>query len=182
MKSCLVIDSLKKSDDSAVYSDEDKSELFSKLFTSVCTRKDTNSVPSFHLNRDVPVLDSATISPTIVYNKLCNLKPDKSPGPEGWPVLALKETAQELSLPLSILFKKSLQSSSVPDTWKPAFVTPIHKKGDHSKAENYCSIIPTSTVGKIMEQRHSRSRGIARPGHTRAFPQASTPFSLPSPT
>ena len=32
----------------------------------------------------------------MVYNKLCNLKPDKSPGPEGWPVLALKETAQEL--------------------------------------------------------------------------------------
>ena len=115
------------------------------------TQEDTNSVPSFHLNRDVPVLDSVTISPTIVYNKLCKLKPDKSPGPEGWPVLALKETAQELSLPLSILFNKSLQSSSVPDTWKQAFVTPIHKKGDRSKAENYRPISLTSTVGKIME-------------------------------
>ena len=151
LKSRPVIDSLKKSDDTVVYSDEDKSQLFNQFFTSVFTQEDTNSVPSFHLNRDVPVLDSVTISPTIVYNKLCKLKPDKSPGPEGWPVLALKETAQELSLLLSILFNKSLQSSSVPDTWKQAFVTPIHKKGDRSKAENYRPISLTSTVGKIME-------------------------------
>ena len=68
---------------------------------------------SFHLNRAVPVLDSVTVSPSIIYNKLRNLNPDKSLGPEGWPVLAMKETAQKLCLLLSILFKKSLQSSSV---------------------------------------------------------------------
>ena len=61
-------------------------------------------MPPFYLNREVPSLDSVAISPSIVYDKLRYLKPDKSPGPEGWPVLALKETAQELCLPLSILF------------------------------------------------------------------------------
>ena len=68
-----------------------------------------------------------------------------------WPVLAIKETAKELCLPLYILFTKSLQSSSVPEVWKQAFVTPIYKKGERCKAENYCLINLTSTIGKILE-------------------------------
>ena len=68
-----------------------QSELLSKFFTSVFTREDTNSIPSIHLSRDVPIVDSVTMSPTIVHNKLCTLKPNKSPEPEGWPVLALKK-------------------------------------------------------------------------------------------
>ena len=96
-------------------------------------------------------MNSITVTPSIVYDKLRNLKSDKSPGPEGWPVLALKETAKELCLPLYILFTKSLQSSSVPEIWKQVFVTPIHKKGEHCKAENYRLISLTSTIGKILE-------------------------------
>ena len=84
-------------------------------------------------------------------NKLKNLKDNKSPGPEGWPVVALKEAAQKLSIPLSIIFNKSLQSSSVPEIWKQEFVTPIHKKGDRSKAKNYRPISLTPTIGKILE-------------------------------
>ena len=59
-------------------------------------------------------------------------------------------TAQELCLPLSIMFKKSLQTS-VPDIWKQALVTPIYKKGNRSKVENYHPISLTSTIGKILE-------------------------------
>ena len=88
-------------------------------------------------------------TPSIVYDKLRNIKCDKSLGPEGWPVLALKETAREVSLPLWILFTKSLQSSSVPEVWKQAFVTPIHKQGKCCKVENYHPISLTSTIGKI---------------------------------
>ena len=85
-------------------------------------------MPSFSTDREAPILNSITVTPSIVYDKLRNIKSDKSPGPEGWPVLVLKETARELSLPLCILFTKSLQSLSVPEVWKQAFVTPIHKK------------------------------------------------------
>ena len=108
-------------------------------------------MPTFQLSIDIPVLDSITASPSIVYNKLKNLKDNKSLGPEGWPFVALKEAAQELSIPLSIIFNKSLQSPSVPEIWKQAFVSPIHKKGDRSKAENYRPISLTSTIGKILE-------------------------------
>ena len=39
----------------------------------------------------------------------------------------------------------------MPDIWKWALVTPIHKKGDRSKVENYRPISLTSTIGKILE-------------------------------
>ena len=127
LKSCSVIDSLRKSDDSITNSDEEKAKLFNEFFTSVFTHKDTSFIPTFQLNKEVPVLDSITTS-SIIYNKLKNLKHNKSSGPEGWPVLALKEAAQELSIPLPIIFNKSLQSSSVPKIWKQAFVDPFTRK------------------------------------------------------
>ena len=39
----------------------------------------------------------------------------------------------------------------MPEVWKQAFVTPIHKKGERCKAENYRPISLTSTIGKILE-------------------------------
>jgi len=151
LRSRPAVDILKKSDGSIVSSDKDKSILFNDFFTSVFTREDTSSMPSFSLNRETPTLNSITVTPSIVYDKLKNSKSDKAPGPEGWPVLALKETAKELCIPLCVLFTKSLQSASVPEVWKQAFVTPIHKKGERCMAENYRPISLTSTIGKILE-------------------------------
>ena len=147
LKSRPEIGSLKKSDDFVTSSDEEKAKIFNDCFTSVFTHEDTSFMPTFQLNTDISVLDSITASPSIVYNKLKNLKDNKSPGPKDWPVVALKEAAQELSIPLSMIFNKSLQSSSVPEIWKQAFVTPIHKKGNRSKAESYHPISLTSTIG-----------------------------------
>ena len=93
MKFCPEIGSLKKSDDSVTSSDEEKAKIFNDFFTSVFTHEDTSSMPTYQLNTDIPVLNSITASPSIVYNKLKNLKDNKSPDPEGWPVVALKEAA-----------------------------------------------------------------------------------------
>ena len=68
------------------------------------------------------------------------------PGPDGWPILSLKETASQISLSLSILFKKSLNSSHIPVSWKHVHVTPIHKKDSHSVADNYRPISLTSPI------------------------------------
>ena len=55
-------------------------------------------MPSLSLDREAPILSSITVTPSIIYSKLKNIKSDKSPGPEGWPALALKEAAEELTL------------------------------------------------------------------------------------
>ena len=71
------------------------------------------------------------------FNKLVNLKTDKSSGPDGWPILALRETALQISTPLAITFKKSFQQQIIPDIWKRGHITPIHKKGTRLLPSNY---------------------------------------------
>ena len=43
-------------------------------------------------------------------------------------------------------------SGIFPDAWKRANVTPIHKKSDRQKKENYRPISLLSCVGKVMER------------------------------
>ena len=75
---------------------------------SVFTKENPLSSCSFHFDSDVLPLTNITITPDVVYDKLAHLDPSKAPGPEGWPVLSFKENVQQLCIPLSILFSKSL--------------------------------------------------------------------------
>ena len=46
---------------------------------------------------------------------------------------------------------ESYASSELPQSWKQAHVSAIHKKGPKGKADNYRPVSLTSIVGKIME-------------------------------
>ena len=46
---------------------------------------------------------------------LYNLKSGKSPGPDGWPTQLIKQITEHICVPLSILFNKSLDSSTFPE-------------------------------------------------------------------
>ena len=120
-------------------------------FLQVYLQKTPLSSCSFHLDSDVLPLTNIIITPDVVYDKLVHLNPSKAPGPEGWPILSFKENAQQLCIPLSILFSKSLESGLLPNSWKEAFVTPVFKKGSRSCVDNYRPISLTSPVIKIME-------------------------------
>jgi len=85
--------------------------LFNDHFVSVNTREDTSTVPSSHLNHPVPTLGDVEITPSIVFDRLEKIDVNKSSGPDGWPLLSLKETALQLSISLCMLFKKSLCST-----------------------------------------------------------------------
>ena len=57
----------------------------------------------------------------------------------------------EISYPLTVLFKKSLAQGVVPEDWKRASVSPIYKKGNKNIAENYRPVSLTSQCSKLME-------------------------------
>jgi len=79
------------------------------------------------------------------------LKPAKSPGPDNIHPMFLRETAYNIALPLTLIFRKSLDEGVLPEEWKCANITPIHKKGLRSEAENYRPISLTSAVCKVLE-------------------------------
>lgn len=132
----------------------DKATLFNNFFA------DNSTLPQPELGFALPPLlyktndrlSEVIFNPIKVYSVLKNLKVNKSNGPDNISNKMLKETAEVIAKPLSDLFNKSMLCGTFPDAWKRANVTPIHKKSDRQKKENYRPISLLSCVGKVMER------------------------------
>ena len=98
-----------------------------------------------------PTIDPIVVTETGVKKLLLNLKPNKAPGPDEIHPRVLKELANELTPALTALFNSSLSTGIVPSDWRTAKVTPVFKKGERYKTENYRPISLTSIVCKLLE-------------------------------
>jgi Reverse transcriptase (RNA-dependent DNA polymerase) len=137
-------------DGNLVSDDREVSEILNKFFASVFTVEDTNNIPQKAAETD-KILGDIQITIEAVRKKIKNLKADSAPGPDGFHPRLLKELVNELSLPLTILFRRSLDENKIPQDWKEAVVTPIYKKGTKSDPGNYRPVSLTSVPCKLLE-------------------------------
>ena len=114
-----------------------KAETLNKFFSSIFT---TEILVDSPVNHDTPFLgdylNSFTITPEMVRDKLHDLNPGKSPGPDGWHSILLKYTSDLINFPLSVLLQKSLNEGMVSPKWLEACITAIHRKGKKNLLEN----------------------------------------------
>ena len=68
------------------------------------------------------------------------------------PTVLLLNTKECIKLPLKILLRKSLDEGKVPEVFKLAYVTPLHKGGSKMNPANYRPVSLTSHIMKVFER------------------------------
>ena len=110
---------------------EENVEEFNNFFASVFTKENLENMPIGAVDgaKDGCLLE-LDINEEMVIEKLQKMRQDKAGGadelvPTPRLLILIKD---EISYPLTVLFKKSLAGGVVPEDWKRANVSPIHKK------------------------------------------------------
>ena len=83
------------------------------------------------------------------FTKAIDLIPSNSAsGPDKFPIRILKECKQELSKPLCIIWRQSLETGEIPHKYLEQTIVPIFKKGNKADPANYRPVSLTSHIIK----------------------------------
>ena len=96
----------------------------------------------------VPTMPDIDISASGVLKLLTRINPSKAAGPDAIKPVVLKKLAHKIAPAVSAIFQLSLDTGTVPQDWKTAFVGPIYKKGDKGNPANYRPISLTCILCK----------------------------------
>ncbi|GAB0191393.1 mitochondrial enolase superfamily member 1 [Grus japonensis] len=139
-----------------VTKDEEKAEeVLNAFFASVCNSQ--TSCPQAFQPPELEDRDGEQNKPPMIQEEAVNdllhhLDTHKSMGLDGIHQRVLRELAEELAKPLSIICQQSWLTGEVPVDWSLANVMPIYKKGWKEDLGNYRPVSLTLAPGKVMEQ------------------------------
>ena len=81
-----------------------------------------------------------------IKTRLNDLKVDKAAGDDNLSPRILKAISDEIAYPITVIFRRSLDTGCVPRDWRTANVTLIFKKGSRHQTSNYRPVSLTSQM------------------------------------
>ena len=117
-KTRVTVESLIRGDGTVAETDREKADVLNRFFSSVFTKENLATIPQTNGIYNGPLLEDVVITPEEVADKLMSLNPNKSPGPDQIHPRVLKEVSGPISVPLSQIFRKSLENGRLPEQWK----------------------------------------------------------------
>ena len=148
-----------KENDTLITSPKDICEALSKQYSSVYSSPDpTNPINNpenfFTLNNtNLPSLLDINFNENTIVEKIATLKNNSAPGPDHFPVLLLKNCKKELSKPLYIMFRHSLDHADIAPIHKHGIICPVLKPNSNRHLpKSYRPISLTSHIIKIFEK------------------------------
>ena len=130
----------------------EKAKLFNDFFSKQCTPIFNSSVlPTINFLTDKRI-DDISIQSDEIIRLIRNLNPNKATGSDGISGQMLLLCDDSVVLPLKIIFQNILETSTYPDMWKLANITPIFKKGNKQLIKNYRQISLLPICGKMFEK------------------------------
>ena len=109
-------------------------------------------IPDIHSYPVDSPLSNIVLTSDEVESVLKSLPVGKAIGPDGISNRVLKELSREISPALCGFFNQSLHTGIVPDSFKQAYVSQVHKGGDPSEISNYRPVSLLSNLDKAFER------------------------------
>ena len=131
---------------------KNKSSIFNKYFAQQCQPFNiASTLPNF-----TPLTNNFLTDITFTHAQIAGiiqkLDSKKANGFDNISAAMLKVCPNEVARPLSLIFKKCLESGSFPSAWKHANVQPVHKKNSRQDKSNYRPISLLCICSKVYEK------------------------------
>jgi len=152
-KSRAGIPDLKNVDNENVSTNKGKADILNTFFASVFVKEPAGQIPIFDVRYQGEPITRLITDQATVRKGLCTLNVGKSMGPDHCHPKLLRETADILSEPLSIIFNRTFEDGCVPTVWKDANISAIYKnKGSNDDPSNYRPVSLTCIPCKLCER------------------------------
>jgi len=138
---------------SLVTEDTEKVDLLNAFFASVFTAEaDSQAFQSLEVREEAwRREDHPLLKEDRMRDHLSKLDTHRSMSPDGMHPQVLRELADVIAEPLSIVFERFSRTGEVPEDWRKASVPPVFIKGKKGEPGNYRLVSLTSILGNVMK-------------------------------
>ena len=138
--------------DKTISDSKDKAKLFNDYFREQCKPLNNNSNLPLSAPLTQSFIDTVEINQELILSIIKTINVNKTHGPNDISGRMIHLCGESIALPLSIIFRKIMETGILPTLWKSANVTPVHKKESKQFVKNYRPISLLPLFAKIFER------------------------------